>query len=61
MEPHIARVEYTDNKAIHNPYLTDFTANTGTRGSAYNPELLLPTDDTVISTHKIAANVYRPC
>lgn len=52
----IARVEYTDTQVIHNPYLTDFTANTGTRGSAYTPEALTTTDDTVtINTFKIAA------
>ena len=41
---------------MHNPYLTDFTANTGTRGSAYTPEALTTTDDTItINTYKIAA------
>lgn len=50
------RVEYTDTQVIHNPYLTDFTANTGTRGTAYTPEALTTTDDTVtINTFKIAA------
>lgn len=52
----IARVEYTDTQVLHNPYLTDFTANTGTRGSAYTPEALTTTDDTItINTYKIAA------
>lgn len=50
------KVEYTDTQVIHNPYMTDFTANTGTRGSAYTPEALTTTDDTVtINTFKIAA------
>lgn len=52
----IAKVEYTDTQVIHNPYLTDVTANTGTRGSAYTPEAVTTTDDTVtINTFKIAA------
>ena len=52
----IAKVEYTDTQVIHNPYLTDVTANTGTRGSAYTPEAVTTTDDTItINTYKIAA------
>ncbi len=52
----IARVEYTDIRVIHNPYLTDVTANTLTRGSAYTPEAITTTDDTItISTGAIAA------
>lgn len=52
----IAKVEYTDTQVIHNPYLTDVTANTGTRGTAYTPEAVTTTDDTVtINTFKIAA------
>lgn len=52
----IARVEYTDTMTLHNPYLTDFTANTGTRGTGYTPEAVATTDDTVsINTFKIAA------
>lgn len=49
-------VEYTDTQVIHNPYLTAVTANTGTRGSAYTPEAVTTTDDTVtINTFKITA------
>lgn len=49
-------VEYTDVQVLHNPYLTDVTANTGTRGSAYTPEAVTTTDDTVtINTFKVAA------
>ena len=52
----VAKVEYTDTQVIHNPYLTDVTANTGTRGTAYTPEAVTTTDDTVtINTYKIAA------
>lgn len=52
----ICRVEYTDTQVIHNPYLTDFTANTGTRGTGYTPEAVTTTDDTVtINQFKIAA------
>jgi hypothetical protein len=52
----IAKVEYTDTQVLHNPYLTDVTANTGTRGTAYTPEAVTTTDDTItINTYKIAA------
>lgn len=52
----IAKVEYTDTQVIHNPYLTDVTANDGTRGTAYTPEAVTTTDDTVtINSFKIAA------
>lgn len=52
----IAKVEYTDTQVIHNPYLTVVTANSGTRGSAYTPEAVTTTDDTVtINTFKITA------
>ena len=52
----LAKVEYTDTQVLHNPYLTDVTANTGTRGTAYTPEAVTTTDDTItINTYKIAA------
>ncbi len=51
----IARVEYTDTQVIHNPYLTDFTAASGTRGTGYTPEAVTTTDDTItINTFKIS-------
>lgn len=52
----IADVQYTNTQVIHNPYLTDVTANSLTRGSAYTPEAVTTTDDTItINTGKIAA------
>lgn len=52
----LAKVEYTDTPVLHNPYLTDVTANSGTRGTAYTPEAVTTTDDTItINTYKIAA------
>lgn len=52
----ICKVEYTDVQVLHNPYLTDVTANTGTRGTGYTPEAVTTTDDTItINTFKIAA------
>jgi hypothetical protein len=52
----LAKVEYTDTQVLHNPYLTDVTANSGTRGTAYTPEAVTTTDDTItINTYKIAA------
>ncbi|NOQ68316.1 hypothetical protein GQ568_02650 [Patescibacteria group bacterium] len=52
----ICKVEYTDVQVIHNPYLTDVTANSGTRGTGYTPEAVETTDDTItINTYYIAA------
>jgi len=52
----IAKVEYTDTQVIHNPYLTDVTANDGTRGTAYTPEAVTTTDDTItINSFKYTA------
>lgn len=50
----ICRVEYTDTKVLHNPYVTDATVQTGTRGSAYTHQAITLTDETVdITTFKI--------
>lgn len=50
----IAKVEYTDTKVLHNPYLTDATVQTGTRGSAYTHQDVTQTDETVtIDTFRI--------
>ena len=52
----ICKVEYTDVQVLHNPYLSDVTANAGTRGTGYTPEAVTTTDDTItINTYKIAA------
>ena len=50
----ICKVEYTDTKTLHNPYLTDATVQSGTRGSAYTHQDITVTDETVaIDTFKI--------
>lgn len=50
----ICKVEYTDTKVLHNPYDTDATVQTGTRGSAYEHQDITITDETVsIDTFKI--------
>lgn len=50
----ICKVEYTDTKVLHNPYTTDATVQTGTRGSAYTHQAIVLTDETVdITTFKI--------
>lgn len=50
----ICKVEYTDTKVLHNPYTTDATVQTGTRGSAYTHQAITLTDETVdITTFKI--------
>lgn len=50
----ICNVEYTDTKVLHNPYYTDPTVATGTRGSAYTHQTVDATDETVdINTFQI--------
>lgn len=50
----ICNVEYTDTKVLHNPYITDPTVQTGTRGSAYTHQDVTLTDESVdITTFKI--------
>jgi hypothetical protein len=50
----ICRVEYTNTRVLHNPYLTDATVQTGTRGSAYTMQDVTETDESVtINTFKI--------
>lgn len=52
----ICKVEYTDSRVLHNPYLTDSTVGTGTRGSAYTSTAVATVDDTLtISTYKYCA------
>ena len=50
----ICRVEYTNSKVFHNPYLTDATVQTGYRGTAYTMQEVVQTDEYVtIDTFKI--------
>lgn len=50
----ICRVEYTNSRTLHNPYLTDPTVQTGTRGSSYTMQPIVTTDESVvISNFKI--------
>jgi hypothetical protein len=50
----VCKVEYTVDKVLHNPYMTDATVQTGTRGSAYTHQDVTTTDDNVsITTFKI--------
>jgi len=50
----ICKVDYTDTKVLHNPYVTDPTVQNGTRGSAYTHQDVILTDETVdITTFKI--------
>lgn len=52
----ICKVEYTNSRVLHNPYLTDSTVGTGTRGSAYTSTAVATVDDTLtISTYKYCA------
>jgi len=50
----ICKIDYTDTKVLHNPYVTDPTVQNGTRGSAYTHQDVVLTDETVdITTFKI--------
>jgi len=50
----ICKVEYTDSKVLHNPYYTDPTVATGTRGSAYTHQTVDQVDETIdINTFQI--------
>lgn len=50
----VCRVEYTNTKTLHNPYMADPTVQTGTRGSAYTHQDATQTDESIaIDTFKI--------
>lgn len=54
----ICKVEMTDTKVLHNPYLTDITVNTLTRGTAYTATDIVETDETIdINTGRVASVV----
>lgn len=50
----ICKVKYTNSGILRNPYLTDPTIGTGTRGTGYTSTAIATTDDTVT----ISAYVY---
>ncbi len=50
----ICKVKYTNSGILRNPYLTDPTVGTGTRGTGYTSTAIATTDDTVT----ISAYVY---
>ena len=52
----ICKVEYTNTRVLHNPYITDPTVQTLTRDTAYTHQAVVLTDDSVtINTGKILA------
>jgi hypothetical protein len=54
----VCRVTYTNSKVLHNPYLTEATVQSGTRGTAYTMQDVTQTDESVtINTYKILAQV----
>lgn len=51
----ICHVEYTNQRVLNNPYLTEMTVQTGTRGSAYTMQDVTITNESItISTYKVA-------
>lgn len=52
----ICNVKYTNSGILRNPYLTDATVSTGTRGTGYSSVAVATTDDTVsITTYVYSA------
>lgn len=52
----ICNVKYTDTGVVKNPYLTDATVSTGTRGTGYTPVAVATTDESVtISDYSYSA------
>lgn len=52
----VCKVTYTDTGILRNPYLTDATVGTGTRGTGYTSTAAATTDDSVtIDTYKYCA------
>lgn len=50
----VCKVDYTNDRVLHNPYHTDATVQSGTRGSAYTHQDHTQTDESVtINTFKI--------
>lgn len=43
----VCKVEYTNDRVLHNPYITDATVQTTARGSAYTHQAVTITDDSV--------------
>lgn len=53
----VCLVKYTDSGILRNPYLTDATVSTGTRGSGYTSVAVATTDDSVtINTYVYSAS-----
>lgn len=49
----VCRVDYTSNKTINYPYLTDPTVQTGSRGSVQSPQAVVETNETMsVTTYK---------
>jgi hypothetical protein len=52
----ICHVEYTNMRVLNNPYLTEATVQTGTRGSAYTmQDVTITNESATINTYKILA------
>jgi hypothetical protein len=52
----VLKVEYTDKGILKNPYMTDATVSTGTRGTGYTSVAVETTDDSVtINTYVYSA------
>jgi len=53
----LCTVKYTDTGIVRNPYLTDSTVSTGTRGTGYTSVAIATVDETVtVSDYSYSAN-----
>lgn len=56
----ICNVEYTNSRVFHNPYLTDESAQTNTRGNTYSILSVIETDESVtINDGRLMAQVIE--
>jgi len=54
----VCRMEYTNTRVIHNPYLTASTASAYLRGSGYTPAAVETTDDTITISSALIVPQY---
>jgi hypothetical protein len=54
----VCKMTYTDTQVLHNPYITDATASSYTRGSFYTPSAVATTDDYITISSAIIAPQY---
>jgi hypothetical protein len=54
----VCRMEFTNTRVIHNPYMTASTASAYLRGSGYTPAAVATTDDTITISSALLVPQY---